>query len=135
MGAEAGDEPVSGFLTQMNKNVGAKEREEKPCGGIAVEVALGPYVAPFELGRKLAILGGQIWIEGEVHGGAYQTCREVGNEETLGFVAHIGSGGSGGDGLVEIACLEKEEAHEEVAPLHDLRPPGVVGVAADLHGM
>ena len=65
---------------------------------------------------------------------AYGAPHGVGDEEALGLVEDEVMAVAR-DGLVEVASLEEEEAHEEEGPRHDVCPPLLVFVAAEGYGM
>ena len=76
-------------------------------------------------------------LEGDVEGvdeEADGAPHHIGNEQPLGLVCDV-CFGVARDGLVEVTCLEEEEAHEEERPAHHLEPPPIVLMAAEGDGV
>ena len=106
----------------MHHDVHTEEREQKPNGRIAVEMALHPDVAPLHLVpihmQWLRKKAEDAKIEHTADGAPSQ----IGNKQTFEFVLQEETGGSG-NALVEITCLEEKEADEKEGPRHQLIEP------------
>ena len=113
---------VRNLLHEMHHNVHTEEREQKPNGRIAVEMALHPNVAPLHLvpihmqwPRKKA-------EDAKIENAADGAPSQIGNKQTFEFVLQEETGGSG-NALVEITCLEEKETNEKEGPRHQLIEP------------
>ena len=126
------EEPVASLLQKMDGDVGRKEADEEPRGIVAVETPALPDVGPLERFDGIMEAVDEERKEREVDNASYESRRQVGNQEPLGLVGAI-LAARAQDALVEVACLEEEERHEIIGPLHHLPPPLVVGMAAKGH--
>ncbi len=70
----------------------------------------------------------------EVNGSANKSRCHVRYEQSLGLLTTILSGRSQ-DTLIKVSCLEKEEGHEVIRPLHHFLPPCIFGMTAEVHDM
>ena len=113
----------------MCHDVGHEEGDEEPAGHIAEELACGPQVGHVGLFDDGVVGVEDEEDEEEVYDVAYGAPHGVGDEEALGLVEDEVMA-IARDSLVEVACLEEEEGHEEVCPRHDGCPPAFVAEAA-----
>ena len=121
------------LLDEIDSEVGDEEREQEPCGPVAVEAAGLPDVFPGQGLNGLMVSVEQEGQEGKVDGHSNQTGREVGDEDASGAVRDVVHRALAFQTLVEVARLEEEKGHEVETPLHDMRPPFNLSQAAEVH--
>ena len=112
----------SHFLQEMHADIGNEEREKEPARDIAIERARVPDMLPANFLHHRILLVEDEPRKEEVNGVADSAPHEVGNHQALELVLAVFPRLSA-HRLVEIACLEEEERHEEIRPPHNRGPP------------
>ena len=116
------------FLNQMHQNVGGEEREQKPNRLISPKRTCFPQMTPLHRFYRMVVAVNLERKENSIDDEAYCSPCNVWNEQSFCLILDVGFSVSR-YGLIEIACLEEKEAHEEERPRHDLSPPVVTLMA------
>lgn len=107
---------------EVHGNVCREERHEEPRRTVSVPRARCPEVLKVHTLCKPVARLQQDEGKEHIHGAAHHTPEQVWQHEALCLSDDEGLGVAR-DGLVEIARLEEEEAHEVVAPAEHFLPP------------
>ena len=113
---------VANSLDEMHQNISRKEGKQEPKRAISESQAA--YM-PTELCQSRKGFAETFWEEAqptESYYSAYDAPRKVRNEETTNSVLEIRQR-LARNALVEVACFEEEETHEEERPSHRFPPP------------
>ena len=126
------EETMAPFFEKVDSNVGSKEANQEPCRIVTIKAAVHPDMRPFEGLDRMVVTVDEERQEGKIDGPAYESGRQVRNEEALSLIYAILAAGPE-NALIEITRLEEKEGHEIICPLHNLTPPFIVGVATHGH--
>ena len=122
------------LLHEMHKYIGREEGEEEPERLVAPETARAPKVRPLHRFDRMMIA---VYLKREVEsidGKSDGAPADIRDEQSFRLVLDVFTR-IARDGLVEVACLEEKEAHEEERPRHDRLPPSVCIVSAEGDGV
>ena len=108
-----GKEAMAPLLQEMYGDVSRKETEKEPRRIVAIERTDRPNMVQFYRLDGVMEAVDDKRLEREEYGSAYQTRRQVGNEQPLRLVGAVLSTVAQHT-LVKIACFEEEERHEKV---------------------
>lgn len=129
---EEGMAQMAHLLDKVYPHIGEIEGTQEPHRPIAIELALLPDMVPRKGLHGMMVTLDEKGHQGEVDGIADESGRQIGHQQAKGLALEIGSSGAA-HATVEIARLEKEEAHEIIGPRHHLLPPSVLGMATKGH--
>lgn len=112
----------------MDNYVSCEERHQEPTWWITV---LMTHLVNMRPRKAFDSLGKCIWEKQqktEINHASYHTPCDIRCKLSLGFVLYVLKG-IARNGLVEIACLEEKETHEEETPCHQLPKPELTAIA------